>query len=94
MFDAVSTTVGNVMVMTTEGRGFTPEEIAERALDKIIYVGSEAHPAIRDQAEAFKSSIRQVLVHYMHEAVRSHNVTLVSKFKQAGYPELTSILDT
>jgi hypothetical protein len=94
MFDAVSTTVGNVMVMTTEGRGFTPEEIAERALDKIIYVGSEAHPAIRDQAEAFKNSIRQVLVHYMHEAVRSHNVTLVSKFKQAGYPELTAILDT
>ncbi len=94
MFDAVSATIGNVMVMTTEGRGFTPEEIAERALDKIIYVGSEAHPAIRDQAEAFKDSIRQVLVYYMHEAVRSHNVTLVSKFKRAGYPELTSILDT
>jgi hypothetical protein len=93
VFDAVSATIGNVMVMTTEGRGFTPEEIAERALDKIIYVGSEAHPAIRDQAEAFKDSIRQVLVHYMHEAVRSHNVTLVSKFKRAGYPELTSILD-
>jgi hypothetical protein len=94
VFDAVSATIGNVMVMTTEGRGFTPEEIAERALDKIIYVGSEAHPAIRDQAEAFKDSIRQVLVYYMHEAVRSHNVTLVSKFKRAGYPELTSILDT
>lgn len=93
MFDAVSGTIGNVMVMTTEGRGFTPEEIAERALDKIIYVGSEAHPAIRDQAEAFKDSIRQVLVHYMHEAVRSHNVTLVSKFKRAGYSELIAILD-
>jgi hypothetical protein len=93
MFDAVSATIGNVMVMTTEGRGFTPEEIAERALDKIIYVGSEAHPAIRDQAEAFKNSIRQVLVHYMHEVVRSHNVTLVNKFKQAGHPELTAVLD-
>jgi hypothetical protein len=89
-----SSEVGSVMVMTTEGRGFTPEEVAERALDKIIYVGSEAHPAIRDQAEAFKDSIRAVLVHYMHEAVRSHNVTLVSKFKRAGYPELTAILDT
>ena len=84
---------GNVMVMTTEGRGFTPEEIAERALDRIIYVGSHTHPAIRDQAEAFKESIRQVLVQYMHEAVRSHNVTLVNKFKQAGYPELVKILD-
>ncbi len=45
----------NVKVVTTSGRGFTPEEIAERALDKIIYVGSQTHPAIRDQAEAFKS---------------------------------------
>lgn len=88
-----SSDIGSVMVMTTEGRGSTPEEIAERALDKIIYVGSHTHPAIRDQAEAFKDSIRQVLTHYMHEAVRSHNVTLANKFKQAGHPELTSILD-
>ena len=85
--------VGSVMVMATERRGFTPEEVAERALDKIIYVGSNAHPAIRDQAEAFKDSIRQVLVYYMHEAVRSHNVTLVNKFNQAGHPELIPILD-
>jgi hypothetical protein len=92
MFNGISG-VGDVMVMATEGRGFTPEEIAERALDKIIYVGAQAHPAIRDQAEAFKGSIRQVLVQYMHEAVRSHNVTLVNKFKQAGHPELIPILD-
>ena len=93
MFNLASGEVGSVMVMATEGRGFTPEEIAERALDKIIYVGSHTHPAIREQAEAFKDSIRQVLVHYMHEAVRSHNVTLVNKFTQAGHPELIPILD-
>ena len=29
---------GGVKVMTTSGRGFNPEEIAERALDKIIAV--------------------------------------------------------
>jgi hypothetical protein len=83
----------NVKVLTTQGRGFTPEEVAERALDKIISVGSQTHPAIRDQAEAFRNQIRQVLVFYMKEAVRSHNVTLVSKFKKAGYPELVKILD-
>lgn len=81
------------MVMATEGRGSTPEEIAERALDKIIYVGSNTHPVIRDQAEAFKDSIRAVLVQYMHEAVRSHNVTLVNKFRKMGYPELIGVLD-
>ena len=93
MFNVATGSVGSVMVMTTEGRGFTPEEIAERALEKIIYVGSNAHPAIREQAEAFKDSIRQVLVHYLHEAVRSHNVTLANKFTQLGHPELLPILD-
>jgi hypothetical protein len=94
MISEVATLLGgNVMVATTEGRGFTPEEIAERALDKIIYVGGNTHPAIREQAEAFKDSIRQVLIHYMHEAVRSHNVTLVNKFHKAGHPELIPILD-
>ncbi len=81
------------MVMSTQGRGFTPEEIAERALDKIIHVGSQTHPAIREQAEAFRENIRQVLVYYLHEAVRSHNVTLVNKFQKAGHPELIPILD-
>jgi hypothetical protein len=81
------------MVMSTQGRGFTPEEIAERALDKIIHVGSQTHPAIREQAETFRENIRQVLVYYLHEAVRSHNVTLVNKFQKAGHPELIPILD-
>lgn len=84
---------GGVKVMSTQGRGFTPEEIAERALDKIIAVGGQSHPLIREQAEAFRENIRQVLVFYMKEAVRSHNVTLVNKFKKAGYPELVKILD-
>jgi len=94
MFDLSVSDVGNVKVLTTNNRGFTPEEIAERALDDIIYVGSQAHPAIRDQAEAFRENIRQVLVSYMHEAIRSHNVTLVNKFTQAGHPELIPILNT
>lgn len=84
---------GDVMVMTTQGRGFTPEEIAERALDKIIAVSGTAPPAIAEQAHAFRENIRKVLVYYMHEAVRSHNVTLVNKFHQFGHPELVEILD-
>lgn len=84
---------GQIRVETTQNRGFTPEEVAERALDKIIYVGSQTHPAIRDQAEAFRESIRQVLVFYMKEAIRSDRVTLVNKFNKAGFPELVKLLD-
>ena len=88
-----SVITGDVLVMTTEGRGFTPEEIAERALDRIIYIGSQTHPAIRDQAEAFRENIRQVLVFYMYEAIRSNKVTLVNNFHKAGQSDLIPILD-
>lgn len=85
--------LGGAIVHTSTNRGFTPEEIAERALDKIIYVGSNSHPAIRDQAEAFKDSIRQVIVFYMKEAIKSNNTTIAIKLTEAGYPELTKLLD-
>jgi len=84
---------GGVKVMTTSGRGFNPEEVAERALDKIIAVGSDSHPAVRAQAEAFKKDIRKVLIQYMKEMVRSHNTTLAHRFKEMGYPELIKLLE-
>jgi len=85
--------VGSVMVQTTQGRGFTPEEIAERALARILYLSTEAPEPIRMQAEAYKDQLRYILTFYMHEAIRSHHVTLVNKFTKAGHPELIPILD-
>jgi hypothetical protein len=82
-----------VKVMTTQGRGFTPEEVADRAVNKIISVGSQTHPVIRDQAEAFRESIRSVLVFYIKEAVQSDRVTVANKLKQAGHPELVKLLN-
>lgn len=83
---------GSVMVQTTNNRGFTPEEIAERAIDKIIYVGSQSHPAIRDQAEAFKAQIKQIMIAYMYEAIQSDRTTVAAKLREAGRPELINIL--
>ena len=83
---------GSVVVQTTNNRGFTPEEIAERALDKIISGGSRSHPAIRDQAEAFRNQIREVLIFYMKETVKSDRTTVAAKLRDAGHPELIKLL--
>jgi len=91
--DEVGTFLGGVTVETTSGRGASVEELAERALSRILSVGTNVDPVLRDQAETYKESIRQVLVFYLNEAMRSRNVSLVSKFKQAGHPELVGILD-
>ncbi|NBW14162.1 MAG: hypothetical protein EBR82_39805 [Caulobacteraceae bacterium] len=85
--------LGGVVVHTSDNRGFTPEELTERAIEKIIYVGSNSHPAVRAQAEAFKESIKGVVLAYMKEAVACHNVTIANKLTQAGHPELVKLLD-
>lgn len=84
--------LGGVVVQTTNGRGFTPEEIAERALDKIISVGDDSHPVVRDQALAFRERIRHVLVFYMKEAVQSERTTIANRLREAGHPELVNLL--
>lgn len=85
--------IGNCLVKTVDNRGWTPEEIAERALDKIIYVGGKSHPAIRDQAEAFRNQIKTILVNYLKEAVQSDRVTIAARLRDAGHSELIAILN-
>lgn len=86
--------VGDVAVSSVSGRGFTPEELAEQALDKIIYIGGNCHPVIHEQAEAFKNQIRGVLVQYMRQAVESNHTTLANQFRAAGHPELVKLLES
>tara|TARA_R110000868_G_scaffold354563_2_gene615875 strand:+ start:1707 stop:1994 length:288 start_codon:yes stop_codon:yes gene_type:complete len=87
-----SANAGLVVARGVSGRGFTPEEIAESALDRIIYVGAGANPLIKAQADAYKDEIRKVLVHYMKQVVASHNTTLMNRFNAAGHPELVTLL--
>lgn len=84
---------GNVLVQTTNYRGFTPEEIAARAADKIISIGDTSHPVIRDQAQAFKTHIQKVVEFYVKEAIRNDRATLKLMLQEAGYPDLTTLLD-
>ena len=94
MFSATSSgTIGDVLVHTVSHRGFTPEELAEQALNKIIYVGDQSHPAIREQAQVFREHIRGVLVFYMKRAIESNNTTLANRLREAGHSELVTLLE-
>lgn len=84
--------VGSFYVKTTQERGFTPEEITEDLLDKIIYVSMDAHPTIREQALAYKDRIRPVILHYMKQAVKSDRTTLAAQFTKQGHPEMAEII--
>ena len=85
--------LGNITAMGVSGRGFTPEELADNALDRIISISASADPVIRQQAEAFREHIRNVLVSYGKQCIKSNNTTLVNRFRDAGHPELTKLLE-
>lgn len=84
--------VGSFLVRTTHERGFTVEEIAEDLLNKLIFISSESHPAIREQAIAFKDQIRPAIIHYMKQAVRSDRTTLAAQLSKEGHTYMAEII--
>ena len=81
-----------VNIQTTEKRGFTPDEVAERCVEKLISVSDTTHPAIRDQAQAFKKHMEKVVAFYMREAIRSDRTTVYNALKDAGHPKLAELI--
>jgi len=81
-----------VEVHTSNGRGFNPEEIAQRCANKIISVSNNAHPAIQEQARSFKTQIVKLIEFYLTEAVKNDRTTVYNALTDAGHPELASLI--
>jgi len=81
-----------VGVRTTENRGFTPDELAEQCVSKIISVSDSAHPGIRDQARAFSKHVEKLVAYYMRQAIHSNRTTVYNALKDAGHPELAELI--
>tara|TARA_R110000751_G_scaffold276031_2_gene376950 strand:- start:586 stop:876 length:291 start_codon:yes stop_codon:yes gene_type:complete len=84
--------VGSVEVRTTNNRGFTPEEVAERCTDKLVHISEQAPPAIRDQAVAYKQQMTDVIASYMKQAIQSDRTTVYNAIKDAGHPKLADYI--
>ncbi len=79
-------------VKTTDNRGFTPDELAEQCVQKIISVSDDAHPGIRDQARAFSKHVEKLVSFYMRQAIRSDRTTVYNALNDAGHPELAELI--
>lgn len=84
---------GMLEVRTTNGRGRTPEEIADEAVNKVLYVGENVHPVIRDQAIAFKQQIRIIMVQAIKQGIVADRTTLANAFRLAGHHDLVKLLE-
>ena len=95
MFELKTNTPQNeqvVLVNTTKGRGFTPEELSEQCVQKLISVSDTAPPVIRDQARAFSKHIETLVAYYMRQAIRSDRTSVYNALNDAGHPDLADLI--
>jgi len=83
---------GGVSVETTTNRGWSIEELAQRASDKIVFIGDQSHPVIQAQARVFKDRVTHAVAFYLREAVEQDRLTIANKLREAGHPELVHLL--
>jgi len=74
-----NTEIGNVFVQTTNYRGHTVEEIAERAANRILSADS-------------KDALHYWLVKYLSEAQMAERKMICKKLNQQGYAEIAHLI--
>ena len=84
--------VGSISAVTTNNVGLSVEYWADRCVDKIIHVAEGSDSIIKAQALAYKEQIRQVLIAYMKNAIKSDRTTLYNLFIQQGHNDMAEIL--
>ena len=71
--------VGQVFVQTTNNRGYTPEEIAERAVNRVMRVQS-------------KEELQRVLTKYLQEAQDSERMNARRILNEHGFADAAARL--
>ena len=71
--------LGNVFVQTTSNRGYTPEEIAERATARILRIQT-------------REELNRVLVKYLQEAQESERMNVRRYLNENGFSDAASRL--
>jgi len=71
--------LGTVKVFTTESRGFMPNEIADRAVDRLLRINN-------------RSELKRVLAQYFQEAQDSERMNLRRKLNENGFTEAAKLL--
>lgn len=78
--------IGHVLVQTTQNRGATAEELADRAVGKIMGIVRLADPAVAED------NVRRTLLFYLKEAQMAERTTLSGKLVQQGHGDLARII--
>jgi hypothetical protein len=84
--------LGGVNVMTSDDGGLNAEQVTELAMDKIVKISDTAPPAIRDQAQVFRSDVQKVVYYYIELARREERATIARKMDKLGNSEMADLV--
>ena len=89
MFDVQ---LAQVEISVTSGRPHTPEEIAEIALKKIIYVGKDLPPEIQSQAESYRKNLYHILLSYIKMGERAERSLVLQALDRADMKDAAAFV--
>ena len=88
----IETTTGTVGVQTTENKGLSPEYWTDRIVERLVSISDTADPMVKAQAEAFRDSIQQLILHYLKQAVASDRSTVAGLLEKQGHKDMAEII--
>ena len=88
----VGVEVGAVGVATSDNGGHPPEVWASGAIEQIAAISEDAPPHIRQQAEAFRERLYEVVLRNVKSAIFSDRTTLAYLLNSQGHADLAKIL--
>lgn len=83
---------GIVNVMTSEQGGLSSEQVTDLAMDKIMKVSETAPPEIKQQAEAFRTNVRNVVYQYIQLARQEERATIARRMDKIGNSEMADLV--
>jgi|15BtaG_2_1085339.scaffolds.fasta_scaffold13259_4 glutamate formiminotransferase len=91
MFGA-ETNIGSPTVVTSTNGGLSADQITTLCVNKIVQVSENAAPEIKEQAEAFRSRLENVVYAYVNTAQRQERETCIQILAKGGYLDLAELL--
>ncbi len=86
------TALGKVEVRASKNGGHSAEAWADMLMNRLFYISDDAPPEIRVQAQVVREKMREEVLNYMKQAIRSDRVTVCNKLRACGYSELAAYI--
>jgi len=84
--------LGSVMVATSDDGGHKPEFWAQVVTKRLVSISENADPHVRQQAEAFRQQVYEVVLRGIKSAIASDRTTLSVILRRQGHNHMADLL--